>query len=390
MLVHWLALGGVRIQTWALDGTQRHIEGMWQFVASLRIPFGDEDYHDIAMERLGLQRREVAQGEELWRLRHVGALTQLEVGPHLGPTDAPSWSDLWRFEAYVEPWTLRRGPPMPDDDSPYPGIGTFQLRRRLRMQLLTMHARVLEWEVVRYHFDSQEIEILVHILAPFPNERAWLREGNGLSHEQYAARHPTWTFSIVPWHHADVGTQTEEAIYGEVPRSNVHEPVQVELARPRARGEAKFLRVERMAEAKRVRRIARREQKRCQRQERAERRLCMRTTVGLSDQGTGMPAEGLSEPPPQSGDDKSAMADFEGPGPIAREFTLVWGGGESLRLAPAREGEPHDSAWDSDGFRMVPVRREQPPPNPEGAMESTLGKLSELGSDEDLGFADEL
>ena len=95
------------MQTWALAGVQRHIEGMWRFVASLRIPFGDEDFHDISMERLGLQRREVALGEEQWRLRHVDAWTQLEVGPRLGPTDAPPWSSLWRFEAYTEPWALR-------------------------------------------------------------------------------------------------------------------------------------------------------------------------------------------------------------------------------------------------------------------------------------------
>ena len=187
MLVHWLALGGVRMQTWALAGVQRHIEGMWRFVASLRIPFGDEDFHDISMERLGLQRREVALGEERWRLRHVDAWTQLEAGPRLGPTDAPSWNSLWRFEAYSEPWALRRGPPTPDDNSPYPGMGTFQLRRRLRMHLLTMRARVSEWELVRYHFDTREIEVLVHILAPFPQERAWLREGNGQSPDPAAA-----------------------------------------------------------------------------------------------------------------------------------------------------------------------------------------------------------
>ena len=44
------------------------------------------------------------------------------------------------------------------------------------MHLLTMHARVAEWELVRYHFDTREIEVLVHILAPFPDECAWLRE----------------------------------------------------------------------------------------------------------------------------------------------------------------------------------------------------------------------
>ena len=81
------------------------------------------------------------------------------------------------------------------------------------------------------------------------------------------------------------------------------------------------------------------------------------------------------------------MADFEGPGPIAREFTLVWGGGESPRLAPAHWSGSHGLPDDSDGFRMIPVRHEQPPADPEGAMESTLGELSELGSDEDLGFA---
>ena len=102
------------MQTWALAGVQRHIEGMWRFVASLRIPFGDEDFHDISMERLGLQRREVALGEERWRLRHVDARTQLEVGPRLGPTDAPSWNNLWRFEAFTavgkRGWRARRGP----------------------------------------------------------------------------------------------------------------------------------------------------------------------------------------------------------------------------------------------------------------------------------------
>ena len=96
--------------------------------------------------------------------------------------------------------------------------------------------------------------------------------------------------------------------------------------------------------------------------------------------------EGPSERAPQFGDNEVAMADFEGPGPIAREFTLVWGGGASPRLAPAQASEPHDSPADSDGFRMVPVRRELP--TPAVAMESTLGDLSELGSDEDLGFAD--
>ena len=153
----------------------------------------------------------------------MDAWTQLEVGPRLGPTDAPSWNDLWRFEAYAEPWALRRGPPTPDDDSPYPGIGTFQLRRRLRMQLLTMRARVAEWELVRYHFDARKIEVLVHILAPFPDERAWLREGNGRTPEQYAAGHLTRTYSVVPRQHAEAGTQTEEAVSGEVPRSTVPE-----------------------------------------------------------------------------------------------------------------------------------------------------------------------
>ena len=127
---------------------------MWHFMASLRVPFGDEDYHDIEMECVSLWRRKAAQGEALWRSRHVGAWTQLEVGPRLGPMDASSWHAMWRVEAYAEPWALRRGLPTLDDDLPYPGIGTFQLRRRLRMQLLTMRARLSEWELVRYHFDS--------------------------------------------------------------------------------------------------------------------------------------------------------------------------------------------------------------------------------------------
>lgn len=98
------------------------------------------------------------------------------------------------------------------------------------MQLLTMRARLTEWEVVRYRFDTREIEVLVHILAPFPDERAWLRKGNGLTHEQYAARHPTRTFLVIRWHHAEAGTQTEEAVSGEVPRSIVPKAIQAELA----------------------------------------------------------------------------------------------------------------------------------------------------------------
>ena len=116
----------------------------------------------------------------------------------------------------------------------------------------------------------------------------------------------------------------------------------------------------------------------------------MRSAPNLSDQQPCMPDEGPSVPPPRPDDDEFGTADFEGPGTIARRFTLTWGGGDSPRLEPAREIESHDSAGDSDGFRMVSVRRERPHEDLEETMENTLGEFSELGSDEDLGLTDGL
>lgn len=89
----------------------------------------------------------------------------------------------------------------------------------------------------------------------------------------------------------------------------------------------------------------------------------MRATVGWFDREADAPRvlnEGPSDPPPRSGDGERqfGVADFERPGPIAREFTLVWGGGESPQLAPAGGSGVHDNVEDSDGFCMVSVHHE--------------------------------
>ena len=234
VVVQWLFRGCVWLQNWTLEGAGLHRESHWSFTGLLQVPFSEEDAAQIQRGRRGIwDARE--RGDADWNERHIHVSTQLAVGPPLGPADPPAW-DGWRPEARDEPWALQRGPAVPDVGDLYPGVGLAELERRMRrFTEERLRGRLLTWSVGQAWYEWRCFTVFFRMVLPYSDPRSWRLEGNGMTHMAYAMEHHSHPADIRRRSYANVGTQTDSGICGDVCSCNVEQAAEWVLeARTRA------------------------------------------------------------------------------------------------------------------------------------------------------------